>query len=57
VLETDGTNLMSVLGVDYIDSSRTISNDIVEVLFRSVLKVYVHRCPELQNVIVLMGLM
>lgn len=31
VLETDGTNLMGVLGVDYIDSSRTISNDIVEV--------------------------
>jgi DNA-directed RNA polymerase II subunit RPB1 len=31
VLETDGTNLMGVLGVDYIDSTRTISNDIVEV--------------------------
>jgi DNA-directed RNA polymerase II subunit RPB1 len=31
VLETDGTNLMGVLGVDYIDSSRTVSNDIVEV--------------------------
>jgi DNA-directed RNA polymerase II subunit RPB1 len=31
VLETDGTNLMSVLGVDFIDSSRTTSNDIVEV--------------------------
>ena len=31
VLETDGTNLMSVLGVDYIDATRTISNDIVEV--------------------------
>ena len=31
VLETDGTNLMGVLGVDYIDPSRTISNDIVEV--------------------------
>jgi len=31
VLETDGTNLMSVLGVDYVDASRTISNDIVEV--------------------------
>lgn len=31
VLETDGTNLMGVLGVDYVDSSRTISNDIVEV--------------------------
>ncbi|KAG7372289.1 DNA-directed RNA polymerase subunit A' [Nitzschia inconspicua] len=31
VLETDGTNLMGVLGVDYIDPTRTISNDIVEV--------------------------
>jgi len=31
VLETDGTNLMGVLGVDYVDASRTISNDIVEV--------------------------
>ena len=31
VLETDGTNLMSVLGVDYVDSTRTTSNDIVEV--------------------------
>ena len=31
VLETDGTNLMGVLGVDYIDPSRTVSNDIVEV--------------------------
>lgn len=31
VLETEGTNLMSVLGVDYVDGSRTISNDIVEV--------------------------
>lgn len=31
VLETDGTNLMGVLGVDYIDPARTISNDIVEV--------------------------
>ena len=31
VLETDGTNLMSVLGVDYVDASRTVSNDIVEV--------------------------
>lgn len=31
VLETDGTNLMSVLGVDFVDASRTISNDIVEV--------------------------
>ena len=31
VLETDGTNLMAVLGVDFVDASRTISNDIVEV--------------------------
>jgi DNA-directed RNA polymerase II subunit RPB1 len=31
ILETDGTNLMAVLGVDYVDSTRTISNDIVEV--------------------------
>jgi len=31
VLETDGTNLMTVMGVDYVDSTRTISNDIVEV--------------------------
>ena len=33
VLETDGTNLMSVLGVDYVDATRTISNNIVEVFF------------------------
>lgn len=31
VLETDGTNLMAVLGVDFVDSTRTTSNDIVEV--------------------------
>eukprot|EP00978_Attheya_sp_CCMP212_P015069 scaffold38725_cov52-Attheya_sp.AAC.3 len=31
ILETDGTNLMAVLGVDYVDATRTISNDIVEV--------------------------
>ena len=31
VLETDGSNLMPVLAVDYVDASRTISNDIVEV--------------------------
>eukprot|EP00592_Proboscia_alata_P008987 CAMPEP_0194354350 /NCGR_PEP_ID=MMETSP0174-20130528/2525_1 /TAXON_ID=216777 /ORGANISM="Proboscia alata, Strain PI-D3" /LENGTH=1496 /DNA_ID=CAMNT_0039123271 /DNA_START=499 /DNA_END=4985 /DNA_ORIENTATION=- len=31
VLETDGTNLMNVLAVEYIDPTRTISNDIVEV--------------------------
>jgi len=33
VLETDGTNLMAVLGVDYVDATRTISNDIVEVYY------------------------
>jgi DNA-directed RNA polymerase II subunit RPB1 len=32
VLETDGTNLMGVLGVDFVDATRTTSNDIVEVL-------------------------
>eukprot|EP00580_Thalassiosira_gravida_P018881 CAMPEP_0201660330 /NCGR_PEP_ID=MMETSP0494-20130426/2988_1 /ASSEMBLY_ACC=CAM_ASM_000839 /TAXON_ID=420259 /ORGANISM="Thalassiosira gravida, Strain GMp14c1" /LENGTH=1751 /DNA_ID=CAMNT_0048138163 /DNA_START=124 /DNA_END=5379 /DNA_ORIENTATION=- len=31
VLETDGTNLMAVLGIDYVDATRTYSNDIVEV--------------------------
>jgi DNA-directed RNA polymerase II subunit RPB1 len=31
ILETDGTNLMGVLGVDFVDPTRTISNDIVEV--------------------------
>ncbi len=31
VLETDGTNLMGVLGVDFIDHTRTVSNDIIEV--------------------------
>jgi DNA-directed RNA polymerase II subunit RPB1 len=31
VLDTIGTNLMAVLGLDYIDSKRTISNDIVEI--------------------------
>jgi DNA-directed RNA polymerase II subunit RPB1 len=31
VLETDGSNLMAVLGCDYVDATRTISNDIVEV--------------------------
>eukprot|EP01083_Nonionella_stella_P188923 697497_1 len=31
VLETDGCNLMGVLGVDFVDTTRTISNDIVEV--------------------------
>jgi len=31
VLDTIGTNLLEVLGLDYIDSTRTMSNDIVEV--------------------------
>jgi len=31
VLETDGTNLVAVFGVEEIDATRTISNDIVEV--------------------------
>ena len=31
VLDTIGTNLLEVLGLDYIDSRRTISNDIVEI--------------------------
>jgi DNA-directed RNA polymerase II subunit RPB1 len=31
VLDTIGTNMMSVLALDYIDATRTISNDIVEV--------------------------
>jgi DNA-directed RNA polymerase II subunit RPB1 len=31
VLDTVGTNLLDVLGLDYIDSSRTFSNDIVEI--------------------------
>lgn len=31
VLDTIGTNLLEVLGIDYIDSSRTFSNDITEV--------------------------
>ena len=31
VLETDGTNLMAVLAVDFVDPTRTVSNDIVEV--------------------------
>jgi len=31
VLDTVGTNLLDVLGVDYIDNTRTISNDIVEI--------------------------
>ena len=31
VLDTIGTNMLDVLGLDYIDQSRTFSNDIVEV--------------------------
>lgn len=31
VLDTIGTNLLDVLGLDYIDSSRTVSNDIMEI--------------------------
>ena len=31
VLDTIGTNLLSVLGLDYIDKERTFSNDIVEI--------------------------
>jgi DNA-directed RNA polymerase beta' subunit len=31
VLDTVGTNLLEVLGLDYIDNTRTISNDIVEI--------------------------
>jgi DNA-directed RNA polymerase II subunit RPB1 len=31
VLDTIGTNLLDVLGLDYIDSKRTISNDIIEI--------------------------
>jgi DNA-directed RNA polymerase II subunit RPB1 len=31
VLDTIGTNLLDVLGLDYIDPNRTISNDIVEI--------------------------
>ena len=31
VLDTIGTNLLEVLGLDYIDSNRTVSNDIMEV--------------------------
>ena len=31
VIDTIGTNLLAVLGLEYIDSTRTISNNIVEV--------------------------
>jgi DNA-directed RNA polymerase II subunit RPB1 len=31
VLDTVGTNLIDVLGLDYIDNTRTISNDIIEI--------------------------
>ena len=31
VLDTIGTNLLEILGIDYIDNNRTFSNDIVEI--------------------------
>ena len=31
VLDTDGTNLLEILGNPYVDASRTFSNDIIEV--------------------------
>ncbi len=31
VLDTIGTNLLDVLGLDYIDNTRTLSNDIIEI--------------------------
>ena len=31
VLDTMGTNLLEILGIDYIDNTRTFSNDIVEI--------------------------
>ena len=31
VLDTIGTNLLDVLGLDYIDSNRSVSNDIIEI--------------------------
>ena len=31
VLDTIGTNMLDVLGLDYVDSTRTVSNDIVEI--------------------------
>lgn len=31
ILETDGTNLMSVLGNEFVDSRKTVSNDITEI--------------------------
>jgi DNA-directed RNA polymerase II subunit RPB1 len=31
VLDTVGTNLLEILGIDYIDNTRTFSNDIVEI--------------------------
>jgi len=31
VLDTIGTNLLDVLGLDYIDSNRTVSNDVMEI--------------------------
>jgi predicted transcriptional regulator len=31
VLDTVGTNLLEILGIDYIDNTRTYGNDIVEI--------------------------
>jgi len=33
VLDTIGTNLLDVLGLDYIDPTRTLSNDIIEIYY------------------------
>ena len=33
VLDTIGTNLLDVLGLDYIDPNRTVSNDIMEIFY------------------------
>ena len=33
ILDTIGTNLLDVLGLDYIDSTRTMSNDIMEIFY------------------------
>ena len=30
ILETDGTNLIDILALDYVDNTKTISNDIIE---------------------------
>lgn len=52
VIDTIGTNLMDVLGLDYIDNTRTISNDIVEIY--NVLGIEAARqaiCNELMEVV------